>query len=238
MTIRLKAYRAVAAAMLLVGIGPLVASSQPPTRDSRTTASTEHLPADVFADSRNRLPVIKRDDLDQLGKQLYDNTAGNARLLAGFQGPGGIHLYSPQGGEIVRRLNTYLRFETALGARTVELAILVTARELDSQFEWAAHEPAALRAGVSQELIEMVKQRRAVVGLPEQDATTIQMGREALGARRVTSATYARALKVWGPKNLVDLATLIGEYSATAVLLTTFDQQLPPGQSPDLPPRK
>ena len=46
-----------------------------------------------------------------------------------------------------------------------------------------------------------------------------------------------RALKIWGPKNLVDLATLIGEYSATAVLVTTFDQQLPIGQRPPLPPR-
>jgi 4-carboxymuconolactone decarboxylase len=236
MTIRLNTFEAVAAGILLVGIGRLVAFSQTPTPDARAIASTEHLPADVFADSRNRLPVVKRDDLDQLGMQLYDDTAGNARLLAGFQGPGGIHLYSPRAGEAVRRLNTYLRFETALGARTVELAILVTARELDSQFEWAAHEPAALRTGVSQELIDIVKHRRPVRSLSEQDATVIQLGREALGVRRVTSATYARALKIWGAKNLVDLATLIGEYSATAVLLTTFDQQLPIGRPP-LPPR-
>ena len=77
--------------MLPIGVGPFVASSQPPTFDSRATASTEHLPADVFADSRNRLPIVKRDELDQLGKQLYDDTAGNARLLAGFRRPGGIH---------------------------------------------------------------------------------------------------------------------------------------------------
>jgi 4-carboxymuconolactone decarboxylase len=237
MTIQLNWCRVVFVGMLLVGIGPLAASSQAPTPRSGGTSSIERLPADVFADARNRLPVVKRDDLDQLGQQLYDDTAGNARLLAGFQGPGGIHLYSPQSGDVVRRLNTYLRFETALGARSVELAILVTARELDSQFEWAAHEPAALRAGVSQELIEIVKHRRPVVGLPEQDATIIQLGREALGLRRVTSATYARALKIWGAKNLVDLVTLVGEYSATAVLLTTFDQQLPIGQRPLLPPR-
>jgi 4-carboxymuconolactone decarboxylase len=237
MTIRLNRYRVVVAGMLLVGIGPLAASSQAPTPGSRGTSIAEALPPDVFADSRNRLPVVKRDDLDQLGKQLYDDTAGNARLLAGFQGPGGIHLHSPQSGEVVRRLNTYLRFETALGARTVELAILVTARELDSQFEWAAHEPAALRTGVSQELVEIVKHRQPVVGLSEQDATIIQLGREALGSRRVTPATYANALRIWGPKNLVDLATLIGEYSATAVLLTTFDQQLPIGERPALPPR-
>ena len=237
MTIRLNLCHVVVAGTLLLGIGPLGASSQAPIPGSRGTSSTERLPADVFADSRNRLPVVKREDLDQLGKQLYDNTAGNARLLAGFQGPAGIHLHSPQPGELMRRLNRYLRFETALGARTIELAILVTARELDSQFEWAAHEPVALRAGVSQELVEIVRRRQPVVGLSDPDATIIQLGREALGSRRVTSATYARALKIWGPKNLVDLATLIGEYTATAVLLTTFDQQLPVGQRSPLPRR-
>jgi len=200
MTIRLNRYRVVVAGMLLVGIGPLTASSQAPTPGARGTSSTERLPADVFADSRNRLPIVKRDDLDQLGQQLYDDTAGNARLLAGFQGPGGVHLYSPHSGEMVRRLNSYLRFDTALGARTTELAILVTARELDAQFEWAAHEPAALRAGVSQQIVEIVRHRQSVVGLSEQDATIIQLGREALGSRRVTPATFARALKIWGPR--------------------------------------
>jgi hypothetical protein len=90
---------------------------------------------------------------------------------------------------------------------------------------------------VSQELVEIVKHPQPVVGLSEQDSTIIQLGREALGSRRVTPTTYAHALKIWGPKNLVDLATLIGEYSATAVLLTTFVQQLPIGQRPALPPR-
>jgi hypothetical protein len=87
---------------------------------------------------------------------------------------------------------------------------------------------------VSQQVIELVKHRGRVAGLSEQDATLVQLGREALRARRVTSATYARALKIWGARNLVDLVTLIGEYSATAVLLTTFDQQLPIGQRPPL----
>ena len=237
MTTQLNRGWVVLAGMLLVVIGTFAASSQTPTPSPQETTNTERLPSDVFPDSRNRLPVVKRDGLDQLGKQLYDDTVGDARRLTGLQGPGAIRLHSPQSGDAARRILTYLRFESALGARTVELAILVTARELDSQFEWAAHEPAALRAGVSQELVDVVKHRRPLVGLLDQDATIIQLGREALSSRRVASETYARALKIWGPKNLVDLATLIGEYSATAVLLTTFDQQLPIGQRPPLPPR-
>jgi len=51
----------------------------------------------------------------------------------------------------------------------------------------------------------------------------------------VSPDTFARALKLFGDKGIVDLVSLMGEYSATAALLTTFDQQLQPGQKPLLP---
>jgi len=224
--------------VLLLVLG-LAAVPAPPTLSAQSAGAVtpEQLPPDVFPESRNRLPLLKRDSLDPQARELHDAIMGDPRLLTGLQGPGGIRLHSPQVGQLVRRLNAYLRFDSALGARTVELAILVTARELDSQFEWSAHEPAALRAGVSPALVDLVRRRGAVSGLPEQDAAVIELGREVFGMRRVSSATYARALKAFGPKNLVDLTILLGEYSATAVLLTTFDQQLPAGQRPALPPR-
>ena len=180
---------------------------------------------------------MSRERLDEAGQRLYDDIVGDARRISGLQGPSGIGLHSPAAGEMVRRLNAYLRFESALGVRTVELAILVTARELDSQFEWSAHETAALQAGVSQDLIDLVKRRGLVRGLSDVDAAVINLGREAISLRRVQPVTYASALKIFGPRNLVDLTMLIGQYSATAVLLTTFDQQLPAGQRSSLPPR-
>jgi 4-carboxymuconolactone decarboxylase len=160
------------------------------------------------------VPRLKRENLDQQGRELYDALAGDSRRLTGVGGPAGIRMYSPQAGDLARRLNNYLRFESALGARTVELAILVTAREFDSQFEWSAHEPPALKAGVSKELVELIKRRAPVATMPgmsEQDAAIIALGREVFGTHRVSSATYARALKALGPKNLVDLTVLIGE---------------------------
>jgi 4-carboxymuconolactone decarboxylase len=204
---------------------------------SPNTTPNAPLPPDIDPESRARLPRLKRENLDQQGRALYDALAGDSRRLTGVGGPAGIRMYSPQAGELARRLNNYLRFESALGARTVELAILVTAREFDSQFEWSAHEPPALKAGVSKEIIELIRHRAPVKGVSEHDAAIIELGREIFGTHRVSSATYARALKALGPKNLVDLTVLIGEYSATAVLLATFDLQLAAGERPPLPPR-
>jgi 4-carboxymuconolactone decarboxylase len=193
------------------------------------------LPKDVYSDSRNRLPLIKRENLDERGKQVYDESVADPRSLAGLQGPAGIHLYSPRLAESVRVGNQYLRFQTDLGRRLSELAILVTARELDQQFEWTAHEPAALAAGLEQGIIDVVKYRRQVTTLGKKEAAVVQLGREIFGRRRVSPDTFARALKLFGEKGVVDLVSLMGEYSATAALLTTFDQQLHAGQKPLLP---
>ena len=56
----------------------------------------------------------------------------------------------------------------------------------------------------------------------------IQLSREALGQRKVSSDTFARAEKLFGKEGLVDLVWLMGR-------LNTFDQQLYPGWKPLLP---
>jgi 4-carboxymuconolactone decarboxylase len=188
--------------------------------------------------SGNRLPTAKRDSLDELGKSLYDKIDADARSgrsLAGFKGPYGIALYSPRVADADLRKNDYLRFDSSIGRRFYEIAVLVTARELDHQFEWSAHEPAALKAGVEQAVIDVIKYRRPLAGLPAKDAAIIQVGRELLRGHAVKPATYADALNLFGPKELVDVVSVIGNYSAIAVLLNAFDQQLAPGQKPLLP---
>jgi 4-carboxymuconolactone decarboxylase len=188
--------------------------------------------------SDNRLPLVKRDSLDELGKTLFDKIDADAksgRSLAGFKGPYGIALYSPRVADADQRKNDYLRFDSSIGRRLYEVAVLVTARELDHQFEWSAHEPAALKAGVEQTVIDVIKQRRPLSGLQPKDAAIIQLGRELFRRHAVESKTFADALKLFGPKELVDVVSVMGNYSAIAILLNAFDQQLAPGQKPLLP---
>ena len=61
-------------------------------------------------------------------------------------------------------------------------------------------------------------------------------GGEIFGARKVASATFARSLRQFGSRALVDLVALMGNYAGTAALLTAFDMQLDPSQPPLLPP--
>ena len=224
--------------LLLVGAGAVVAYGQQGASGTGGESSQEAaatFPEDIDPQSRNRLPVIQREELDELGQQLYNASQSDSRALVWLQGPQGIRLYSPRVSEYMRMGNQFLRYDAGLDPRLVELAILVAAREMDSQFEWTVHEPAARKAGLEQEIIDVVRDRRPITQLGEKESLIIQLGREALGKHKVSSNTFARALKLFGKRELVHWVSLIGHYAATAVLLTTFDQQIAPGQKPLLP---
>ena len=194
------------------------------------------IPADIDPESRCRLPLPKRAELDELGQQIFDRTTDpKGGTIRGLKGPSGIQLHSPKLAQLSGPLNRYLRFEAGFGGRVREIAILATARECDSQFEWAAHEPAALKEGVPMALIEAIKYRRSLAGIDPADALIIELGREIFGARKVRSETYAQALKQFGRRGLVDLVALMANYAGTAALLTAFDMQLDEGTTAILP---
>ena len=193
-------------------------------------------PSDIYPESGSRLPLVQREDLDEQGQRHYDSYVNpESRALAGLRGPGGVRLHSPRVAEPMSAANRYLRYEAGMEPRLRELAILVTAREMDNQFEWTAHEPAGLKEGLEQEIIDIVKYRRPIAGLGEKEALIIRFGRELFQEKKVRSETFARAVEMFGRQGVVNLASLMGNYSATAALLNAVDQQLRPGQTPLLP---
>jgi len=185
------------------------------------------LPKDIYPDSGARLPMPNRDQMSDEEKKIYDRlVVPGAPASDGLKGPLGIRMQNPKLAELDRTLAKYLRFDTQLKGRTSELAILVTAREMDSRFEWAAHEPQAIKQGLEPEIVDIIKYRKRIRGLKEVDAIIIHLGREMFGTRKVTSATFARALKIFGAKQLVNLVELMAHYSATAATLRVFDNQV------------
>ena len=184
------------------------------------------LPPDVHPDSRSRIPLIKREDLDEAGKGIYDDRVSpNTTSLAGLQGPGGLRLHGSGEGAVGRDL----------GRRLQELARLVVSREMDQAFEWTVHEPVALREGLEPAIIDVIRRRKPLTGVPAKEASIIQLGREIFQNHKVRPETFANALQQIGEKNLIDLCDLMGSYTTTAILLHTVDQHLPHDRKPLLP---
>ena len=193
------------------------------------------MPFDIDPKSGFRLPLPNREDLDEAGKTAYDRGTKPGATIAGLQGPAGIQLFSPKTAAHMTAINRYLRFEAGFTPHVREVAILTTAREMDSQFEWVAHEPEALKEGVPQTVIDIIKYRRSTSGIDETDALIIELGRQLWRDHKLSSETFAKAKAIFGPNKLIDLVMLMGNYAGTAALLTAVDMQLHAGKKPLLP---
>jgi len=204
----------------LIGLGLVIGTT--------VAAGQAVLPKDIDPDTGNRFPAIKREALNDAGKKIYD-----ARVDA--FGPGSIRLYSQPVADAMTEVNDYLRRKSGLESRLVELAILVTAREMDSEYVWTAHEPPAQKAGLQQAVIDTVKYRRPVTMLGEKDAVIVQLGRDAIGKHKVGSDTFARAVKLFGHQGVVNIVALMGDYAATTILLNVADQRVRPKDKSLLP---
>ena len=191
---------------------------------------------DIDAESGSRLPFVKRAKLSGEALKVYDNhSSPDGDSLAGLRGPGGIKLHSPNLVEYSQPLGTYLRHPAKYEHPIRECAIMIAAREMDSRFEWAAHEPEGLRVGLSQETIDVIKYKKSTEGLPLKEQVLIDFGRELIRDKHVSTELFAQALEIFGEEILVDLVMLMGQYCCTALLLAAFEVQLPDGAEAILP---
>jgi len=197
--------------------------------------SQQGMPPDIDPESRSRLPLKHREDLDADGQDLYDFFVNPASRTEGVMGPRGFYLYSTRAGRHLALANEYLRFESGLDARTRELAILLAVREMNGQYQWTSHEPTALEVGLEPEVIEVVKYNKEPEGLKEQDTVLIRYTRELLRETELSSETFSQAVKEFGEDQLVTLTFLIGNYVRTSLTLKAVNMQLASDREPLLP---
>ena len=181
-----------------------------------------------------RLPYISRDELPQ-DKQHISDHIGETRGGDGVPAPFQVLLNSPDAAQAVTALGEYIRFKSPLDPAIREIAILSTARQMASQYEWAHHEPIARRVGVRDEVIESIRSGRAPMGLPAKEGVFAQAAKEQTGEGTMTDRTFQAILHLLGPAQTVDLIVLIGYYSMLARVFDTLGVELEPGMQPGLP---
>jgi len=197
--------------------------------------SSAPMPRDIDAQSKSRLPLILKDSLDEEGRRVFEainGKNGNTPRL----GPPASSMYSLAAAEPYDRLNQLLRSANVIGPQFFEISTLVPAREFNQQYEWTGHELGARRAGVAQEVIDVIKNNRSTSGLPEKEATTIEFGRALLrGNRQVPPELFAKMVSLFGERGTIEITMVMGDYAMTAMLLNAVNQQLPADREPLLP---
>jgi len=173
-----------------------------------------------------RVPIVKREQVPEQFREAFDAlTAESGGVIA--SGPGSITINSPEMARRRNHLTSYLRYETTFPKRIQELAIITTARAMDCPYVWNAHASAARRAGVSDALINALRERQPLPPMSADETVVVNYAMEFYQTHKVSEKTFQAALDQFGAQHLAELTVLMGSYAQTAFILNAFDVQLP-----------
>ncbi|MCE3001043.1 MAG: carboxymuconolactone decarboxylase family protein [Betaproteobacteria bacterium] len=196
------------------------------------------------ADNR-RFPLIPLDRLTPEQQALSEAIKSGPRSKLASSGaskpgplggPFNVWLRSPGIGNLVQQLGEEIRFRSSLSGKLNELAILVTARNWTSQYEWVAHHKLALEGGLNPKIAEAIAQGRRPEGMDADETLVYEFSTELQAFKGVSDAMFARAVARFGERGVVDLISVNGFYVLVSMCLNVDRTPVPPGTPLPLPP--
>ena len=205
------------------------------------------LPVGSQAQDTRRFKLIPLEEMTPAQRALAEsirsgpraNVAGSAATAGTSPGsPFSVFLRSPEVGEHLQRVGSYIRFKSSLGFKLNELAILITARHWNAQYEWFAHHRLALQSGLDPEIAKAIAQGNRPSNMPADEAIIYDFCTELHQQKAVSDPTYQATLQRFGEQGLMDLIAVNGYYSLVAMVLNVDRTPIPDGGVPPLAPLK
>ncbi len=209
----------IGAALLLITACTIWSSAQ----------SAPKLPADINAQSLARLPYLERKNQDEASQKIFDVLPGRSADGV-LSGPLAFAAYQPNVAKALFDLHN-AAYAGPLNAHVRELAILVACRETNYNLEWNGHEKSAVTAGVDAKVIDVVRKNGALTGVPEPDAVVIRFGRQLYTDRKVDSATFAKAVELFGQPGVMNMVAIMNTYAVSGFYAIAVDEHAPAGKT-------
>jgi len=177
--------------------------------------------------AQDRMPPIAADNLTDAQRKAADAFAEGRGYAV--RGPFVPLLRSPEVMLRAKAMGDYLRFKSTLGPRLNEMVILITAREWTQQYEWNAHHPIALKAGLRPEIAAAIAEGYRPAAMAEDEEIAYDVATEILRLKRVSDPTYRRAVAKFGEQGVIDLLGVVGYYNFLAIVMNATRTGLPEG---------
>src|ERR1700739_3784961 len=139
------------------------------------------------------------------------------------RGPLKVWLQSAELAERAQALGAFCRFGSSLPPRLSELAIIVTGAFWRAPFEWHAHAPLAIKAGIDPAAVEAIRTGRMPQFAREDEAAVYAFASELTQQRRVSDPTYHRAVDLLGTRAVVELVGILGYYTLISMTIVAFE---------------
>jgi 4-carboxymuconolactone decarboxylase len=172
-----------------------------------------------------RIPAITRERLNEELRVVFDEVSSGPGGVG--TGPMSILKNSPEMARRAIPLFNYVRNESTVPQKLRELAMLVTARAMDCPYIWNAHAAFGRQQGLSDTLVDALRDNKLLPLVPPDEAAVISYGMELLRNRRVNQETFQAVLDLLGVQGLIELTTLMGFYTMLAFNANAVDLGLP-----------
>jgi 4-carboxymuconolactone decarboxylase len=182
----------------------------------------------------DRFKPLTYDKLTPEQKTMVEHLFAGER--GGMNGPFNVTLRSPEMGDLAQKLGAQLRFHSSLSNRLNEMAILMTARFWNAQYEWSAHHKNALTAGLSPAVIEAIAAGKRPTSMQADEEAVYNFGDELLRTREVSDPAFKAVVDRFGERGAVDLTGVMGYYCFVSMMLNIDRYPLPDGEKPELKP--
>jgi 4-carboxymuconolactone decarboxylase len=173
-----------------------------------------------------RIPLVTRDQVAEKEKPAYDAFMA-ARAGRPNIGPYSLLLHMPEMAQRLEALRTCLRDEASLSPKLQELVMISVAREMNCGFIWYAHAAAARQAGIPDDIVDSIRERRALANLDPEEQTAVDFTRELLQNRKVSRPTFDAATARFGQRGTMALTNLIACYAVLAYNMNTYELEAP-----------
>ena len=181
-----------------------------------------------------RFPPLTLEAMTPAQRAAADAIRSGPR--GGLRGPFQAWLRSPELANRLQRVGEFVRFSSSVPARLNELAILITARAWDAQFEWWAHHRLALEAGLDPGVAADIAEGRRPASMRPDETVVYNFCTELRTTRRVSDATLAATLGLLGEQGVIELIGVCGYYDVVSMTLNLAEVALPDGVEPPLKP--
>jgi len=182
----------------------------------------------------DRFRPLTASELNPEQKTLVEHLLSGERGT--LSGPFNVLLRSPEMGDLAQNLGTYIRFRTTVPRKLNEFAILITARALNVQYEWAAHHKYALQAGLSPAIIDAVAVGKRPPSMQPDEEVVYNFTKELVDTKQVSDSSFHAAVDKFGERTVVDLIGVIGYYHFVSMMLNVDRYPMPEGAQPELKP--
>jgi 4-carboxymuconolactone decarboxylase len=180
----------------------------------------------------SRINPIKPELLDAEQRSVYDAIANGPRK--GVRGPLAVWLHRPKLADRAQALGRYCRYDSCLPPRLSELAILLMGKYWEAEYEWAAHKPFALEAGLAPAIIDAIRDDLAPTFHAADEALVYAFIRQLHQQHAIDNALYAQAVALLGEQGVVDLVGIAGYYTLISMTIKVFEVPPPAGVAPEL----